>query len=127
MADLLVKKSKIHERGVFAARDFKKEEVVIDWSDAPILTLEEAAKLPESEKRYVFYDGEKCRLNHPPARFVNHSCNPNTRVINYRDVAIRDIKKGEEITGDYSSENNPNLKIKCNCGSKKCRGVIKTD
>ena len=39
--------------------------------------------------------------------------------------ANRDFKKGEEITGDYSKENIPNLNMKCNCGNRSCKKIIK--
>lgn len=65
----------------------------------------------------------------PPARYVNHSCNANTYVKNFSDVANRDIKKGEEITGNYSNEEVeeiiPRKTVVCKCGSKKCRNAVK--
>ena len=91
------------------------------------MTPKEAKKVPEEEQKFVYYAGDKRILVKPPARFVNHSCDPNTFIRNFRGIAKRDIKKGEEITEDYSKENNPNLNMKCNCGSKNCRGIIKAD
>jgi len=35
------------------------------------------------------------------------------------------IKEGEEITGDYSEDLLPGEELECNCGSRKCRGVIR--
>jgi len=58
-----------------------------------------------------------------PEKYVNHSCNANTRVGNQCDIAIRDIKKGEEITSDYGKEGSF-ISFKCECGSKNCRGRI---
>ena len=63
----------------------------------------------------------------PPARFVNHSCDPNTFLHNFCGIAKRDIKKGEEITEDYSKENNPDFRLECKCGSKNCKGIVKTN
>ena len=122
---VIVKESKIEGRGVFAARDFKKGEVVLDWSDSPVLTPEQAEKFPEKDKKYFYYDGDRRVLVTPPARFVNHSCNPNTFVRDFSGIAKRDIKKGEEITEDYSKENNPNFEMKCNCGCENCRGIVR--
>lgn len=128
MPDVVVKKSEIHGKGVFAARDFKKGEVVIDYSTCSIpLTKEQVDELPEGEKRYVSYVGNgKWVLFKPPARFVNHSCDPNTNSKSECDIAVRDIKEGEEITADYVAEKVPGLNMKCHCGSKNCRKVIKT-
>ena len=53
-----------------------------------------------------------------PERYVNHSCNANTFVKNNSDIAIRDIKKGEEITSNYS-DSEP-LDFECKCGSENC-------
>jgi hypothetical protein len=55
-------------------------------------------------------DGQNV-LFHPPARFVNHSCNPNARGSDSRDVASRVIEAGEEITVDYVAEQVPGLKL----------------
>jgi len=123
--DVIVRKSDIEGKGVFAARDFKKGEIVLDWSDSPILTSEQA-EVPEG-KKYIYYGKDKRILVKPPARFVNHSCDPNTFIRDFFGIAKRDIKKGEEITEDYSKENNPYLKIKCNCGSKNCKRIVKTN
>ena len=125
--NVVVKVSKIDGKGVFAARDFKKGGAVLDWSDSPILTPEQAKKIPEEDKKYIYYDGDKQVLVNPPARFVNHSCDPNTFIHNFSGIAKKNIKKDEEITEDYSKENNISLRIKCNCRSKNCKGIIKID
>ena len=57
-----------------------------------------------------------------PERFVNHSCESNTTVKNRSDIAIKNIKKGEEITSNYSSHGIESFK--CKCGSKGCKGII---
>ncbi len=40
MKDIVVKKSKIIGKGVFAIRDFKKGEVVLKWNPKPITKFE---------------------------------------------------------------------------------------
>jgi hypothetical protein len=47
-------------------------------------------------------------------------------------VAIRDIKKGKEVVGDYAfwrttSPNQGKIFFGCNCGSRNCRGSIRID
>ena len=123
MSDVLIKKSKIHEKGIFANRNFEKGEIVIKYN-LKKLTKEEFENLSEKEKHYTSKKGKDYFLFLPPERHVNHSCDPNTNSINKCDVAIKDIKKGEEVTGNYSKENVPGLKMECNCGSKNCRGII---
>ena len=125
MSDVIAKKSKIEGLGVFASRNFKKGEVVIKWDISHQLTSAEVKKLPESQKRYVAFLDGKYILMQSPARYVNHSCDANTYTDNFCDVAKRDIKKGEEITSDYSETETPGFEMKCNCGSKNCRKIIK--
>lgn len=123
--DITIKKSKIEGKGVFAGRDFKKGEIVIKWDISYQLTQEEVKKLPEAEKRYVAYLGKKHILMQSPAKYVNHSCDANTYAGNFCDIAKRDIKKGEEVTANYSETMETNEFMKCNCGSKNCRGIIR--
>jgi uncharacterized protein len=125
MHDIVVKRSGIHGLGVYANRDFKNGETVLRWDVTNELTRRDVDKLPESDRRYVSYLNKKYVLMQPPERFVNHSCDPNTSARDHCDIAIRDIKKGEEITGDYSEESIPGTEMVCNCRSIKCRGRIK--
>jgi SET domain-containing protein len=122
--DITIENSKIHGRGVFANRDFKKGEVVFKWNPKE-LSEEELTNLPKEDKKHVITINEIKYLMQSPEKYVNHSCEPNTNVdkLHFCDVAIKDIKKGEEITSDYW-EDPYHPKMKCNCGSKKCRGFI---
>lgn len=58
-----------------------------------------------------------------PEKYVNHSCEPNTTAKGFCDVAIRNIKKGEEITGNYE-ETAGGASFKCSCGSTNCKKII---
>ena len=122
---IVVKKSKIHGLGVFAARDIKKGEVVLKWDISHQLKKSDVGKLTSKQKGYVSYMNKKYVLMQSPAKYVNHSCDPNTHPKNHCDVAIRDIKKGEEVTSDYSKESVGGTSLNCKCGSKKCKGRIK--
>jgi uncharacterized protein len=125
MNHVIVKESGINGKGVFATKNFKKGEVVIDWSESPVLTKAEAKKVPQKEHKYLYYvDDNKQILVTTPARYVNHSCDPNTFIKGFYGLAKKDIMKGEEITEDYTKENNPEFSLKCNCGSKNCKGII---
>jgi len=117
--DVIVKKSTIEGKGVFAARNFKKGEIVLTWHPKN-LTKEEFDNLSYQEAKYRGKKGNNYRIMQPPERYVNHSCDPNTKPDGSSDIAIRDIKQGEEITSDYSGSSNPNFI--CNCGSYKCKG-----
>jgi len=125
--NIIVKKSNIEGRGVFANKDFKKGEIVLKWNTSNKLTKEEVDKLEKNEKKYVTFIDGVYTLIPKPERYVNHSCEPNTHVKNKCDVAIKDIKKGEEITGDYSEDLVLGEEMNCNCKSKNCRGIIKNE
>lgn len=123
MITVKVKKSKIHGLGVFATRDFKKGEIVLKWNPRE-LTKAQVEKLPRAEKRYIMFSKGKYWLMRPPERFVNHSCDANTYVRNFCDVAKRNIKTGEEITSNYSGFLSPGEQMKCKCKSKNCAKII---
>lgn len=68
------------------------------------------------------------------ARFVNHSCDPNCRMIKWvvsgqPRMALfagdKPIMTGDELTYDYNFDPFSNKSVqKCLCGSKNCRGVL---
>lgn len=130
-----VRKSKLHGRGLFAAVDLPKGSYVmeylgerIDKKEADRRTNKQWAKgrvyMFELSRRFDL-DGS---VKENVARLANFSCDPNCESINEGGrkiwiVAIRNIKKGEEITYDY---NFPLVEPPpvCKCGSPKCRGFI---
>ena len=119
---VIVKQSPIHGNGVFAARNFKKGEVVLRWDTSIVLSDEEFKKLTDDQKRYVcLMEGKYVRMQEPE-RYVNHSCDPNTIAKQFCDIATRDINKGEEITGNYNTIAPANASISCNCGDDHCAG-----
>ena len=123
--DLEIRESTIAGRGLYALRNFEAGEKVLRWDLSHSIAIEEWSSLSEEERRYTHpLNAQRILIVQPPERFVNHSCDPNTRVINFSDVAIRRIAIGEEITSDYGSEGAA-VNFKCSCGSRTCRGVIK--
>ena len=68
--------------------------------------------------------GSQNILMKPPARFVNHSCNPNARGSDRHDIAIRVIEAGEEVTVDYVAEHVPGLRLECHCKAPNCRRLL---
>ncbi len=67
-------------------------------------------------------------VSYNTARFINHSCNPNCRYEIKRKhiwiIAIKDIKKGEELTYDYGYDIDGYKEHTCNCKSPNCIGYI---
>ncbi len=58
--------------------------------------------------------------------YFNHSCEGNLGFNNNGDfIAIKNIKKGEELTYDYGLiESNPKFEMRCKCKNKNCRKFI---
>jgi hypothetical protein len=73
------------------------------------------------------------RVHGNQSRFINHSCDPNTRVatINVKGTlrngiyATRDIKSGEFLCYDYHFDTKNGDMFICRCGSVNCRGTMK--
>lgn len=120
-----IKQSNINGKGVFAQKKFKKDKVVLHWDISNTLSATEFEKLSEQEKDYVTLLGGKYIAMQEPEKFVNHSCSPNTTAKGYCDIAIRNIEKDEEITGNYSEVLPPDMEMQCNCGNDNCRKTIK--
>jgi uncharacterized protein len=142
MKYIIVKKSKIHNNGVFAKKDIKKGTKVIEYV-GEIVTSEVGNKRAEQQYKlskrnrengavYVFelnnkYDIDGC-FKYNTARFINHSCEPNCKYkqekLRIWIVAIRNIKKGEEISYDYGYDLEDYKNHRCKCGKKTCIGYI---
>ena len=62
------------------------------------------------------------------AKYINHSCEPNCEVDIIEEkiwiIALRNIKKGEELSYNYEYDLDVCLDHPCKCGSKKCAGYI---
>jgi SET domain-containing protein len=136
-----VRKSKIDNLGVFAKRNIKKGEVILKF-EGEIWSRKKVDKL-ESKNKELFEIFDKYSLQVDKDlflfskkiddidNFVNHSCNPNSYVYIKSPkevflIALRNLKKNEEITFDYSTTMyNDRWTSKCKCKSKICRKVIR--
>jgi hypothetical protein len=63
-----------------------------------------------------------------PGWYINHSCNPNSGLRDsVKIVAMKNIRKGEEVTFDYStSESENGWYLICHCNKKNCRRIIRS-
>lgn len=102
--DILLKESKIGQFddriGAFANRDFKKGEVVIKWN-LKALSEKEYEKFSLYEKDNFCHQRNGIRWLYPdPERHVNRFSRPNVApdFEKQANIALRDIKKGEELT-----------------------------
>lgn len=105
MNDVIVGKGNLTGKGVYANKNFKKDEVVITYNLKP-LTEQAFNNLTESEKEFTHRHWGIIYLYSEPEKYVNHSKNPNTYqdLANKCDIALHNIKKGEMITTDATKD-----------------------
>ncbi|MEM0965068.1 MAG: SET domain-containing protein-lysine N-methyltransferase [Verrucomicrobiota bacterium] len=137
----VVRKSSIHNRGLYSRRLIDEGEYVIEYrgekitkaeSEKRAISQDAKGKKNGSGQVYIFELNKKYDLdgNKPGnvARFANHSCEPNCEAVNYRGriwfVALREILPGEELTFDYGYALESALDHPCKCGTKDCVGFI---
>ena len=137
------KKSSLHGSGLFAKQDIKKGEQVIQYIGDKVTKREgdkradkhllKAEKNKNNGMVYIFELNKKYDIDggvaRNYARFINHSCDPNCEVdgigLKIWVYAIKEIKKGEELTYDYGFSFDSDYKnYPCRCGSKNCVGYI---
>lgn len=126
-ASIVIGHSKIHGRGLFAARPFHRGDLVVSWENAKYLSDAQFSRLPKKEKMFVSWFSRGQYIYHqPPARYINHSCHPNTKIDrrNRGDRAIRNIRTGEEITSNYESEVASGTTIPCRCKQRHCKKTL---
>lgn len=136
-----VKKSSIEGVGVFAKKKIRKGEVVAIFGGR-ILSYKEIDELDRIDKdvrledvaeSIQIYDSHYLTgigLPDPlePSDFLNHSCEPNLGIKGQVVlVAMRDIQPGEELTFDYAMIETRDMRFRCRCQSKNCRGLITKD
>ena len=132
---LEVRDTEKYGNGVYAKEIIKKNDILAIFGGY-VFNASEEEKLPGNLSDYSVQISENLVIG--PAyqdeirdsEGFNHSCDPNA---GFRGqiflVAMRDIKKGEQVSFDYAmvlskAKNAKVYKIKCLCGSKKCRGYI---
>lgn len=107
---------------MFAAKDFTKSEKVYSFEKGKIVNASDIRNVSQKNKRYLDKIGDnEFEIVEPPARYVNHSCNPNVIEKERTAYALKNIKRGEEITIDYDKIAYLEKPLKCHCGSENCR------
>jgi hypothetical protein len=137
----VVRESSIHNTGVFAARDIPRGTKIIEYVGERINKTEGKrradALLAKSKDTggaavYIFDLNERWDLDGDvpwnTARFINHSCEPNCAVYDYRGrlwiTAKRRIAQGEELTYNYGFDLEHWEDHPCRCGTASCVGHI---
>ncbi|MCX6316743.1 MAG: SET domain-containing protein-lysine N-methyltransferase [Bacteroidetes bacterium] len=129
-----IKKSKIAGTGAYAAQSIPARKKIGNM-EGEIISYREAQKRVKQQPGNVLFmvefDNEDIALDASvksnELRFINHSCDPNVFMRRaYQKVeyyAIRNIKKGEELTCDYGETHHEGT-LPCRCGARNCRGYI---
>ena len=128
--DLILGQSKLG-RAVFSNRNFKKGKLIIEFKGEPMKRKDLPKLITPEDDRYIQVG--KNKYFGPSGDFddfFNHSCNPNSGIKIIRTgvmlIAIKDIKKGEEITWDYSTTmDEDEWELDCRCKNKNCRKRIR--
>jgi SET domain-containing protein len=127
-----VRESKIHGRGLFAAADIAKDEIVavkgghivdrktLGEKISPVLG---PVEIQIDDDLFIAPVTEEERET--SMLYSNHSCDPNLGMrgeITF--VAMRDICAGEELTHDWAMTDDDDYSIECNCGVPDCRKTL---
>jgi len=132
-----IKKSNIDKngKGLYATKDIKEGTRIIDYI-GNIITRRESDTNPKFDNTkpiYLFNLNNRYDLDGDvtwnTARLINHSCSNNCDYegtgLKIWVTAIKDIKKGEELTCDYGFGYDSDYKqFPCKCKSKNCVGYI---
>ncbi|KAL1894364.1 hypothetical protein Sste5346_005863 [Sporothrix stenoceras] len=127
--------------GIRASRAFRPGQIIMEYIGEIITEEESDRRMNELYKDNACYylmsfdqsliiDGTSGSI----ARFVNHSCSPNCRMIKWivsgqPRIALfagdRPIQTGEELTYDYNFDPYSAKNVQgCLCGADNCRGVL---
>jgi SET domain-containing protein len=91
-----------------------------------IVSRDEIKSLSEPEKMHLDKIGEnEYEVIESPGCYVNHSCEPNVEEKDRAGYALKEVKKGEEITIDYDKIAYLEKPFECHCGSRSCRGFVR--
>jgi hypothetical protein len=138
----VVRRSRIHGNGVYAARRIRKGTRIVEYLGDRI-THEQAdaryaAKGQDDGHTFLFVASDRVVIDAGvggnDARFINHSCDPNCETVIENErvfiEAIRTIQPGEELGYEYGltweTTDDPDelANYACRCGAAKCRGTM---
>lgn len=136
MPKYFIKNTNQKGAGLFATKNIEEKETILqsDLSEIKRVYRKKdfgTGKISKEDEDHLDYVGNGYYVvDYSPISIINHSCNPNSYVkfktISRKDIiALKPIKKGEEITVDYAIAcTDDNWSLKCKCKSKNCRKFI---
>ena len=127
-----VRESKIHGRGLFAAADICKDEIVavkgghiVDGKTLCEMITPRLGPVEIQIADDLFIAPVTEEERESSMLYSNHSCDPNLGVrgeITF--VAMRDVPAGEELTHDWAMTDDDDYCVECNCGASNCRKTL---
>lgn len=126
MKKYVIAKSGIHGKGIILTKDVKKDETIfifrgkkVEYTGGAWFYMPNALQI--GYVKWIVPDKKSV------GTYLNHCCSPSAGVKGKNKiVAMRPLRKGEEITIDYAlSETYPLWHMKCKCGAKNCRKIVK--
>lgn len=122
--------------GIYATEDIKQHELIFKGEEKAQRIATKSyinknwnVKELDNFKKYAYPISNEVFLlwDENPAGWApqNHHCNANTEYKGLNVYAVRDIKKGEELTLNYALFLDEHMEpFTCNCGSDNCKGYI---
>lgn len=118
--------------GLFAARAFSRRDVIIRITGRVVhyqLLWDRGGTFMNNCIRF----GPETYLDpgEGVGRYVNHSCEPNAGIVKRANqlflIAANDIRRGDELTFDYSTTigDDDIWTMRCRCGTPSCRGRVR--
>jgi SET domain-containing protein len=128
-----VRDSSIHGKGAFASTLLESNTLILEYTgeliDRKVAVERDRPDAPDYSCYILLIDDDvflDARLVEHPAKYINHSCEPNCILSCDENRAfvrtLRTIHPGEELTYDYDYEDTDN--VKCHCKARGCRGRI---
>lgn len=123
--DLVISGAGPKGKGVFAAAPIPPGSTVATFYGRGKLVWD----IPQEDWPYAFqvdYDRYVVPERQGAGWYINHSCEPNCFISGRSVVTARAIRRGEELTFDYSTDVDwPGFNMPCSCGASRCRRAVR--
>lgn len=132
MTSFEIRNTKTKGKGLYSLVHFADNQVLLPFT-GKVLDKKTVYELPDTKSEVLLQIGPVAYLDlaNDISLFINHSCNPNTRVKILSQsaflIATRAILPGEELCFDYSltsTENINDWSMTCKCNEWNCRKIV---